>query len=103
VKSAYVYYRIDPAQAALASDRIDALLAVMARHCGQPPRRMSRCDDPATWMEVYEGIADLSAFATTLKTAVQTFDCTAFIQGERHLECFSLTGSGPPGSTEPGN
>ena len=101
MKSAYVYYRIDPAQAALAADRIDALLSMMAGHCGQPPRRMSRCDDPETWMEVYEGIADVTAFASTLKMAVQAFNCAAFIQGERHLECFSLTGSGPPGSTNP--
>jgi hypothetical protein len=91
VKSAYVYYRIDPAQASLAAARINALLAAMAEHCIQPPRRMVRCDDAGTWMETYEGIADFAAFAKALDVAAQRFDCAAFTRGERHLECFSGT------------
>jgi hypothetical protein len=88
VTSAYVYYRIDPAQAQLAATRIDALLGAMALHCDAPPRRLSRCDDATTWMEVYESIAEFSAFATALVMAAQTFDCATFTRGERHLECF---------------
>ena len=88
MESAYVYYRIDPAQAPLATDRIDALLGAMALHCGKPPRRLQRCDDASTWMEIYEGIADIATFATALNTAARTFDCVTFTQGERHLECF---------------
>ena len=92
MKHAYVYYRIDPAQADPAAARIDALLHALhalAAHCRQPPRRLIRCDDAATWMEMYEGIADLAAFVAALNAAVQTFGCAAFTQGERHLECFS--------------
>jgi len=89
VKYAYVYYRIDPQQAGLAAARIDALLETMATHCSQPPRRLIRCDDAATWMEIYEGIADFATFAAGLNAAVQTVGCAAFTQGERHLECFS--------------
>ena len=89
MKCAYVYYRIDPEQASLAATRIDALLNAMATHCSQPPRRLARCDDPTTWMEIYEGIADLATFSATLNVTVQTYHCTEFIQGERHLECFS--------------
>jgi hypothetical protein len=88
VRSAYVYYRIDSEQTALAAARIDALLGAMALHCDTPPRRLSRCDDTTTWMEVYEGIADFAAFATALDAAAQTFDCSTFTRGERHLECF---------------
>ncbi|MDZ7593570.1 MAG: DUF4936 family protein [Thiobacillus sp.] len=88
MKHAYVYYRIDPLQAGLAAARIDALLETMATHCSQPPRRLQRCDDAATWMEIYEGIADFAAFSTALNAAVQTVGCAAFTQGERHLECF---------------
>jgi len=88
VKSAYVYYRIDPTQVPLASARVDALLAAMAPHCGKPPRRLLRCDDVTTWMEIYAGIADFAAFAAALNSAAQTFDCAIFTQGERHLECF---------------
>lgn len=88
MKYAYVYYRIDPLQAGLAAARIDALLETMATHCSQPPRRLQRCDDAATWVEIYEGIADFAAFAAALNAAVQTAGCAAFTQGERHLECF---------------
>lgn len=88
----YVYYRIDPAQATLARSRIDALLAAMAPHCGQSPRRMQRCDDASTWMETYLDIADFGAFADALNTSCEALDCAAFIVGERHLERFELPG-----------
>jgi hypothetical protein len=88
VTSAYVYYRIDPDKAPLATARIDALLGAMALHCDEPPRRLSRCDDATTWMEIYEGIADIAVFSTALDAAAQTFDCATFTWGERHLECF---------------
>ena len=91
MKCAYVYYRIDLAQAAIAADKIDALLDTMAAHCSQPPRRLTRCDDPATWMEIYEGIAGYAAFAAALSAAALDSGCAAFTQGERHLECFSAT------------
>jgi hypothetical protein len=89
VKSAYVYYRIDPVQVRLAAKRIDALLGAMAVHCSVPPRRLNRCDDAALWMEIYEGIADFTAFAAALGSA--GLDDAGFILGERHLECFSDT------------
>jgi hypothetical protein len=94
VRHVYVYYRIDPAQAELAASRIDALLNLLAAHCSQPPRRLARCDDALTWMEIYEGIADFAAFARALDTAARRFDCTAFTLGERHLECFAAPASG---------
>ncbi|HWR76198.1 MAG TPA: DUF4936 family protein [Thiobacillus sp.] len=95
MKCAYVYYRIDPAQASLAAARIDALLSTMAAHCSQPPRRLIRCDDAATWMEIYEGIAAFTTFAAALNAAVRTFNCAEFAQGERHLECFSAPDPAP--------
>jgi len=101
VKCAYVYYRIDLAQAAVAADKIDALLDTMAARCSQPPRRLTRCDDPATWMEIYEGIADYAAFAAALSAAALGSGCTAFTQGERHLECFSATDRASSRSADP--
>ena len=103
MKYAYIYYRIDPAQEATAADRIDALLGMMAGHCAQPPHRLRRCDDFAMWMEVYEEITDYAAFTAALDAAVQRLGCAAFTQGERHLECFSLSDNGSPGSTDPGS
>jgi hypothetical protein len=89
VRHAYIYYRIDSAQCDLAALRVDALLNAMAAHCSLTPRRLSRCDDPLTWMEIYAGIADFPGFSAALIAAEKSIDCQAFIQGERHLECFT--------------
>ena len=91
MKHAYVYYRIDPAQAGLIAPRIDTLLDALAQYCSQPPRRLRRCDDPSTWMEIYEGIADFAAFSAALDRAVLDLDCAGATVGERHLECFSAS------------
>lgn len=88
MKHVYVYYRVDPAQKELAVAQVDALLARMASHCQQSPRRLTRCDDAWTWMELYEGITDFLAFSASLAEAARQLDCSAFTLGERHLECF---------------
>lgn len=85
----YVYYRVDRSQASLAARQIDRLLLAMTPYCGQPPRRLARCDDPSTWMEIYEKIARLEPFLAALQTAVEAYGCNAFICEGRHLECFS--------------
>lgn len=89
MRHAYVYYRIDLTQASLASRQADALLLAMAMYCGQHPHRMQRCDDPATWMEIYPDISNFVAFSTALEAAIQTMGYAEFILGERHLECFT--------------
>ncbi|HEX5675221.1 MAG TPA: DUF4936 family protein [Azonexus sp.] len=89
MKCAYIYYHIDPEQAGLAAAQVDALLTTLAAHCSQPPRRLNRCDDPTTWLEIYEGIADFAAFASALGEAALDLNCAAFTRDERHLECFS--------------
>lgn len=88
MRQAYIYYRIDSKQADQAAAQIDTLLNLMAPHCGQPPHRLIRCDDPAMWMEIYQGIVDFAAFAAALSTAAGSLNCAAFTLGERHLECF---------------
>lgn len=94
MRQAYIYYRIDPGQAAHAAARIDTLLIRMAAYCSQPPRRLVRCDDASTWMEVYEGIVDFPAFAAALETTAGSLDCMTFTPGGRHLECFLLPDPG---------
>lgn len=87
--SVYVYYRIDLAQVELATIRIDALQHELAAHCSLPPRRLSRCDDATTWMEIYEHIVDYERFTLAHDTAVELQRCEEFTLGERHLECFT--------------
>jgi hypothetical protein len=88
MQDAYVYYRVDERQLETAATRVDALLHALAPHCATLPRRTVRCDDPATWMEIYEGIDDFAAFSAALAERVQDLACAAFIRGERHVECF---------------
>ncbi|TXH75263.1 DUF4936 family protein [Thiobacillus sp.] len=95
MKHAYVYYRIDPAQTSLVAPRIDALLDALARYCSEPPRRLRRCDDPSTWMEIYEGIADFAAFSAAMERAALDLDCAGATVGERYLECFSAPDPAP--------
>lgn len=91
MQDAYVYYRVDEHQLDIAAARVDALLHALAPHCAMTPRRAVRCDDPAMWMEIYEGIDDFAAFCATLAERVQALACAAFIRGERHVECFRAT------------
>lgn len=86
--AAYVYYRLRPGSAAAAAGAIDALLDALAPLCTDPPRRARRCDDPATWMEIYEGISDWDGFEVALAAAVARLSVASFIDGDRHLECF---------------
>ncbi len=90
MRAAYVYYRVDPARAGEADARISALLNAMTPYCAFAPRCMARCDDPQTWMEIYEGIADWAAFLDALDTQVNARHLDACITGERHLECFQM-------------
>jgi hypothetical protein len=94
VRQAYIYYRIDPGQAVHAAARIDTLLIRMAAYCSQPPRRLVRCDDASTWMEIYEDIIDFQAFSGALEMATGSLDCTSFTLDGRHLECFLLPDPG---------
>ena len=85
----YIYYRIDPAQRA-------AMLAAVSRHFAQMKSQgfegqlMARTDDPKTWMEVFEAVADAAAFRQALADAANASGLTALLpEGERrHIEHF---------------
>lgn len=62
----YVYYRVDPTGADALRARIDRLFDEVQQHTGVRGRWMHRRDDPATYMEVYEGVKDEPAFEAVL-------------------------------------
>jgi hypothetical protein len=95
VRHVYIYYQIDPAQADLAATRIGLLLSAMAPYCSQPPRRLNRCNDAATWMEIYAGVANLEMFSAALDRALRTINCAEFTLGVRHRECFTEPAPAP--------
>lgn len=62
----YVYYKLDPASAEASRARVQAIFDAIERDHGIRGRWMRRRDDPATFMEVYEGVRDATAFEALL-------------------------------------
>ena len=87
----YVYYRIDPPQAAAAEPQVRALLDEVKKTTGVEGRLMKKRDEPHLWMEVYEGVADDAAFDFALADAVGRLGVMRYLVAGsgRHTECFS--------------
>jgi hypothetical protein len=85
----YVYYRV-VADSMGARDAVAALLAAVEAATGVAGRLVARCDDPATWMEIYEPVADAAAFTRQLAELARGQRCAAItVDGRRHAECFA--------------
>ena len=63
----YVYYRVDAARVPSLRADIESLLEKIQKQSGIRGRWMRRRDDPSTYMEVYEGVADDIAFESLLE------------------------------------
>ena len=63
----YVYYRVDAARVGSLSADIEILLENIQKQSGIRGRWMRRRDDPTTYMEVYEGVADDKSFDALLE------------------------------------
>jgi hypothetical protein len=88
--SYYVYYRIEPRREADARARAEALLAAVAHEHGVPGRLLRKRDEPALWMEVYEGVSDAAGFEAALERACAASGIVeVLLQGSvRRTECF---------------
>ena len=78
----YVYYRVDAARLDAVGLSIKNLFKTIEKETGIRGRWMRRRDDPATYMEVYEGVADDHAFETLLARE------TAPLRLERRMDRF---------------
>ena len=63
----YVYYRVDLVKLAEVRASVEQLFRVVERETGVKGTWMHRRDDPATYMEVYEGVRDGAAFDALLE------------------------------------
>lgn len=63
----YVYYKLDPGRAGEVRAAVEKVFASIEKATGVKGRWMRRRDDPATYMEVYEGVRDESAFEALLE------------------------------------
>ena len=69
----YVYYKVDPARIEEVRTQVEKLFAAVESECGVRGRWMRRRDDPATCMEVYEGVSDEKAFEDVLLQTAKSF------------------------------
>lgn len=84
----YVWYRVtgDPGAARAA---VDALMRDVTANAGVTGRLLVRRDDPRTWMEVYDHVADAARFEAALTAGALRHEVARFAEdGERHLEPF---------------
>ena len=65
--SYYVYYRIAPDRAAGLRKDVERLFDLVEASTGVRGRWMRRRDDPGTYMEIYENVADGAAFEALLE------------------------------------
>jgi hypothetical protein len=62
----YVYYKVEPARAEALRPAIERLFSAIEKETGVRGRWLRRRDDPSTYMEVYEGVTNETAFEAVL-------------------------------------
>ncbi len=94
----YIYYRVKDDDAETET-QIRAMQTRLACRSGISGHLLKRRDDPSTWMEIYENVADSIHFEHQLARAVSEFDVDLFLAGDgrRVIECF--VGDVAPAST----
>ncbi len=87
----YIYYRVAPTEAARARKVVDLMQSALREDTGVHGRLLRRDDDPSTWMEVYEAVADPRAFEAALGRllAQHGFDSCVAPDARRHTERFT--------------
>jgi Domain of unknown function (DUF4936) len=84
----FVWYEI-AGDAAAARAAIDAMMADIARATGVTGRLLVRRDRSATWMEIYEGVADPAGFEREMADACVRHEVARLLLGgARHVEAF---------------
>ena len=88
----YIYYRVTPSAAARVRAVVDAVQAALGQDTGIQGRLLRRDDDPTTWMEIYEGVADPLRFEAALDRILAQHDVDGCMASDsrRHIERFTL-------------
>lgn len=90
----YIYYRVDPSEAARVRAVVDSIQSALALETGIRGSLLRCDDDPSTWMEIYEAVADPPRFENALNglLAKHRFDGCLASDSSRHTERFVLYG-----------
>ena len=88
----YIYYRVAPSDAVRVRAVVDAVQSALRQDTGIQGRLLRRDDDPSTWMEIYESVADPLRFEAALDRllAQHSFDGCVVSDSRRHTERFTL-------------
>lgn len=88
--SIYVYYKVDPGRLRDLRGAIEQLFAAIRRAEGIEGRWQRRHDDPATYMEVYADVQDVSRFEAMLARECDRLHFDRFLVpgGARRIELF---------------
>jgi hypothetical protein len=86
----YIYYRVAEPVTDATRSAVHAILAEVKRETGVLGRLMMRTDDPATWMEIYEGVTREAQFEQALAAAVEHAGVARILAADshRHIERF---------------
>ena len=86
----YVYFKVAPGSETRARELAQALVADVRRESGIAGTLLRRRDDPSTWMEVYQGVADGVAFEALLKRLAESSNFQQVLKegSTRRLEVF---------------
>jgi hypothetical protein len=87
----YVYYHIQAEDEDAAREAVAELQGRLSSFCAAAPRHMVRCEDSATWMEVYEDVRQPQAFLAAMQDCLNEPGLEILRRSERHLECFRET------------
>ncbi len=86
----YVYYRVQPGQAAELEQRVRDMQSSVRQSAGVVGRLLKKHQEPLLWMEVYEDVGDSPGFERALAKAVSKFRLHQFLVpgSNRAVECF---------------
>jgi hypothetical protein len=89
--SYYIYYRVEPSQAAACGEAVRKLLDDVHGRTGIRGRVLKKRNEPLLWMEIYEHVADEAKFEWELAEAVAAAQIQPLLQSgsSRHTECFA--------------
>ena len=87
--SVYVYYRVAADVGDALRPRIVAAQQAIALTTSISGRLLARADDPLTWMEIYEGVAERARFLAALERALREVRVYELLPAtERKIEVF---------------
>ncbi len=89
--SYFIWYRVQADAHGVVTDAETVIRAMMGRlacRSGIAGHLLKKRDEPATWMEIYQGVGDGERFERELARAVEEYDVEMFCVDRRHTECF---------------